>query len=105
MQQCHFCNSDLTSFGGQKYKPASTLYHCPICGEVKLKEEASEDFESERFSENQKKILSIVFRNEYERRYRKPSESPATLEDLHRYVRGYRPLSSLEKLDHCLFYH
>jgi nucleoside 2-deoxyribosyltransferase len=102
MQQCHFCNYDLTSFKGQKYKPSSTFYHCPICGEIRLKEEADDDFEGERFSENQKKILSIVLRNEYERRNKKPPETPTTLDDLNRYIGEYRPLSPLEKLDYCL---
>jgi nucleoside 2-deoxyribosyltransferase len=93
---------DLTSLEGQKYKPSSTSYHCSICGEIRITEEVAADFEGERFTENQKKILSIVLRNEYERRNKKPPGTPATLDDLHRYIREYRPLSSLEKLDYCL---
>ena len=99
---CHFCNYDVTHFKDQKYKPSSTFYHCPICGEIRLTEEAAADFEGERFPENQKKILSIVLRNEYERRNKRPPKTSMTLEDLHRYIREYRPLSPLEKLDYCL---
>ena len=111
---CHFCKYDLTNFREKKYNPTFTFYHCPVCGEIRLNEEAAEefvsltkeaaaDFEGERFPENQKKILSIVLRNEYERRDKIPSKSQVTLDDLHRYIREYRPLSSLEKLDRCLF--
>ena len=100
--QCHFCQHDPSIFKGQKFKPTSTCYYCPICGAVRLEEEAAENIESEGFSENQNKILRIVFRNEYERRNKKPANTPATLEDLQRYIREYRPLSSLEKLDYSL---
>lgn len=101
--QCHFCDYDLTNFKDQGYRPSSTFYHCPICGEIRLTEEAAADFEDERFPENQKNILSIVLRNEYERRNQRPPKTPVTLDDLQRYIREYRPLSSLEKLDRCLF--
>ncbi|MCP4629826.1 MAG: hypothetical protein GY850_40910, partial [bacterium] len=100
--KCHFCNYDVTKFKNKKYNQSSTFYHCPICGEIRLEEEAAEDFEGERFSENQKKILSIVLRNNYERRNKKTPETHATLDDLLGYVREYRPLSSLEKLDYSL---
>lgn len=99
--QCHFCKHDVDSLE-PKSGPRPILYYCPACGDIKMTRGAFDDFEGERFSENQKKILSIVFRNEYERRNKKPPEIPATLDDLHRYIREYRPLSSLEKLDYCL---
>jgi len=59
MQQCLFCDYDLTNFKGQKYRPSSTFYHCPIRGEIRLTEEAALDFEGERFSDNQKKIIRL----------------------------------------------
>ena len=101
---CHFCDYDVTLFKGKKYNPSSTYYHCPVCGEIRLTEEAAEDFEGERFSDNQKKMISIVMRNQYERRYRKPSETPITRDELRRYIQEYRPLSSLEKLDYSLLH-
>ena len=99
--KCHFCMHNIDGFEPQ-LGPSPLLYHCPVCGDVKMTRAAADDFEGEQFSENQKKILSIVLRNEYERRNKKPPETPATLDDLHRYIREYRPLSSMEKLDYCL---
>ncbi len=58
--QCHFCQHELTSYKGQKLKPSSTFYHCPICGEIRLTEEAAEDFQGEQFSDFQKKY-SVLF--------------------------------------------
>jgi hypothetical protein len=98
--RCHFCKYDLSRFKGQKFKPTSTFYECPICGAIRLDKEASENISSAEFSENQKQILSIVLRNGYERRHHKPSETPATLDDLHRYLREYKPLRALEKLEY-----
>ena len=100
--RCHFCRTNVTEYSDKKYGATSTAYHCPICGEIRLTREAADDFEGERFTEFQEKIISIVFRNEYERRNKKPSKTPAALEDLHRFVSEYRPLSSLEKLDYSL---
>ena len=100
--QCHFCNSKVSNSEGQEIEPTDNYYDCLRCGPVRLTREAADDFKGERFSEIQKKILSIVIRNEYERRNKKPPEAPATLDDLHRYIREYRPLSFLEKLDYCL---
>jgi nucleoside 2-deoxyribosyltransferase len=102
--KCHFCYYDVTQFEDRKYSPSPTIYHCPVCGEIQMSSEAAEDFEGVRFSENQKRIISIVLRNEYERRNRKPFELPVTLDDLQRYIREYRPLSSLEKLDYSLLF-
>ena len=100
--QCHFCNHDLTSFEGQKYRPTSTLYHCSICGEIRLTKEAAADYDQAGFSDNQKKILSIVLRNEYERRGKKPPLMPFTLDDLHQKVKQYHPMDPLEKIDSIL---
>ena len=82
--QCHFCKHEIDRFE-PKSGSQPILYHCPGCGDVKMTRGAFDDFEGELYSDNQKKILIIVFRNEYERRNKKPPETPATLDDLHRY--------------------
>ncbi len=99
---CPICTETEVKGVPKVLDPSPTLYNCPVCGDVKMTRSAFDDFKDERFSENQKKMLSIVLRNEYERRNKKPFEIPATPDDLHRFVREYRPLSSLEKLDYSL---
>jgi hypothetical protein len=99
---CHFCNFDVTTYEQKKYSASRTWYHCPICGEIKLTEEAAEDFEGEQFSERDKKIISCVLRNEYENRGNKPPDLLLDLHYLHRVVDQYVPLTPLDKLDYAL---
>jgi len=99
---CHFCNFNVTSYEQKKYGASRTWYHCPICGEIRLTEEAADDFEGEQFSERDRKIISCVLRIEYERRGNKPPDSPLTLDYLHRIVDQHVPLKPLDKLDYAL---
>jgi nucleoside 2-deoxyribosyltransferase len=99
---CHFCNYDVTTFQGKKYGASTTAYHCPICGEVRVNHDAVDEIEMQRFSEQRRHVLSIVFRNDYEKRGKKPANQPLTPDDLRRLVTNYRPLDALEKLDQAL---
>jgi nucleoside 2-deoxyribosyltransferase len=99
---CYFCDSAVAIHGKQEGQPSPTRYDCPICGEIDLTEEAAEDFHGERFSEDERKVISCVLRNEYESRENKPPVLPLRIEDLHRAVENYRKLGPLEKMDHAL---
>lgn len=82
---------------------AKTHYTCKICGSVRLTEEAYDDFYGERFSEENKKILSIVLRNKYELQHGTTLEKPLTIEDLRKIIAQYKPLDPLAKMDNALF--
>ena len=94
-----FCNSKTLS--DVKKTNWAISYSCKICGHVFLTEEASEDFNSGKFSGRDKYIIRIWLRNEYER-YNRPLLKPLTLENLHQIVKQYTPLSPLDKMDNAL---
>ena len=98
--KCYFCNTKLLDPQVPSPKPPS--YTCPICGYVHLEQEDAEDIEGESFTEEQRKIISICIRNEYERRDRKPFAKPLTIEDLHQIIKQYRPLDALDRMDKAL---
>ncbi len=97
--KCMFCE--------QEFEPSHdwediTRYECPRCGIVMLTREAAEDFEGENFKRHEKRIMSIVLRNQHERRRWKPPPQSLTLDDLRRIVKQYRVLDPLDKMDDCL---
>jgi nucleoside 2-deoxyribosyltransferase len=97
--KCHFCSIDLGE--SQAYSDPSS-YRCPICGDVYLEEEAAQDIWGERFNKNQKNIIGTCIRNEWERRGRKKPSKRLSLGDLWGFIRQYRRLDSLEKMDNAL---
>jgi nucleoside 2-deoxyribosyltransferase len=99
---CSFCDSAIATHGKQGNQQFPTRYDCPICGEIFLTEEAAEDFHGERFSDDERRIISCVLRNEYDSRGSKPPVLPLQIEDLHRAVDTYRKLGPLEKLNNAL---
>lgn len=99
--ECHFCNHDVDRFENQ-FDISPKLYHCPVCGNVKMTGEAADDFEGENFKDEEKNIISISVRNDYENRGRKPPEKPLSLNDLHQYIKQYVPLDPLEKINNAL---
>jgi DNA-directed RNA polymerase subunit RPC12/RpoP len=62
---CLFCSNEVENIHDQLAN-GKIDYECRRCGIVSLTEEAYDDFPSEQFSDEEKKILSIVLRNEYE---------------------------------------
>lgn len=64
---CLFCNKDVTNDGGADFRPSHTLYVCKRCGYIWLTEEAAEDFESERYSPDDKAAISITLRSNWEK--------------------------------------
>ena len=100
---CFFCNTDISKIiEKNKYDFSQSKYECPICGQVFLTTEAAEDFQGDKFTERQKRLISICLRNEYESRHRKWPEHKKTLDDLHQLVDQYREKDPLEKLDNAL---
>lgn len=100
---CFFCNTDISKIIEEnKYDFSQSKYECPICGQVFLTTEAAEDFQGDKFTERQKRLISICLRNEYESRHRKWPEHKKTLDDLHQLVDQYREKDPLEKLDNAL---
>ena len=68
--RCHFCRRDVSKSAGRGYGATSTLYDCPVCGQIYLTEEAAADLKA-HISDEQKLIISIVLRNDYENRGRR----------------------------------
>ena len=95
--KCLFCNSDLNV----KMEPENTRsqYLCPVCGTVNLDEQT---VHGANFTMEEKKIISICIRNEYEKGNRKPLTKPLTLQDLHQFLNQYSRLDPLSKMDNAL---
>jgi len=96
--KCLFCSQDLDS-AGEGSAPFQVECSCARCGNIKLTKECCDDFEGARFSLNEKRIVSIVLRNEHERRNHLPPEKVLTLGDLRRIVKQYVPFDPLSKMD------
>jgi len=78
-------------------------YLCPRCGYISLTEEASSDFEGERFSANDKRAISITLRDNWERTGKRTAGSKMlTLDYLHQIIDQFRPLNPTDKMDYCL---
>jgi hypothetical protein len=101
--RCIFCDLDLTNYAGNSFRPSSTMFECPKCGGVRLTQEARDDFEGEKFSDIDKKILSIISRNSYEKGERKFPDRPMSLGDLRFALKQYVSKEPLEKMDNTLF--
>ena len=99
---CLFCNNDVTNDGGLGFRPTPTLYKCHRCGYIHLIGEAADVFD-QHFSNWDKKAISIVVRNEYER---KGGKNPValTFEKAEQIAKQYNPLDPLEKMDYALSY-
>jgi hypothetical protein len=98
--QCLFCGEDLK--GASEDTDAAVNYSCLRCGEICLTNECCEDFEGEAFSPEDKGVISIVLRNEYERRSPGARARALKLDDLHTMIRQYKPLEPLSKIDNAL---
>ena len=97
--KCYFCDSEeISEEQGPVEKPTS--YKCPRCGYICLAEEATWD--QDFFNDDDKKIISIYLRNEYERRNRTPFTKRLARGDLMQTVKQYKPLDPLEKIDNAL---
>ena len=100
---CYFCNSNQIAILEKNHSGKPISYDCPRCGPIYLSEEAVELYIPKRdFTEEKKKIISIVIRNEYERRRRKPSAKVLTFNYLDQILEQYRPLDPLDKMDNVL---
>jgi len=98
---CLFCNrTDIQTF--DEGFESNVSYECPVCGHIKLTEESAEDFVGESFSKKDKLTLSIMNRNLYEKRGKKPSKEPYTLDDINRIILQYSELDTIEKTDKAL---
>lgn len=100
---CLFCDKDITNDGGANLKPSRTLYICKRCGYIWLTLEAAEDFESERYSPDDRAAISITLRSNWERegkRYRTERKLMST--DLEHIVSQFRHLDPIEKMDYAL---
>ncbi|MFC1591233.1 hypothetical protein ACFL43_01785 [Thermodesulfobacteriota bacterium] len=96
--KCYFCNNDV-----ETREPDDGKFHkCQICGELFF--EDADGFPVKihegTFSEDDKSILRIVLRNQYEKTFRPIRISYA--ESLKKNIEQYRPMTPLEKLDHAL---
>jgi len=103
--RCYFCRSmnirDIPEDEQLVENPCS--YTCPRCGHVKVTTKVAKLFvNAPEFTKEDRSIISLVLRNEYERRGRTPSQQSLDFVDLHRIVEQYRPLDALEKMDNAL---
>jgi len=100
--KCYFCDSSDLKDVKSEYRDIPNRYLCPKCGEIYLTGETAEDIPGESFTENQKQIICIWIRTEYENRHRKHFSKPLTLKDLYQILKQYSPLEPLEKMDNAL---
>ena len=100
--KCLFCENNVVYDDDMRNRPYQTRYLCDRCGHVYLTYEASDDFEGTNFLKREKKIMSIVIRNEFEKRSHRKPNKPLTLEDLKQIVKQYRRLDPLAKMDNAL---
>lgn len=102
--KCLFCGYATLIYKNkpEEMKASKTHYTCVKCGSIRITEEAYDDFAGERFSDEDKNILSIVLRNEHEMRNKIPSEKCLTIEDLKMIIDQYTPLDPLAKMDNAL---
>lgn len=99
--KCHFCHTSVSMSDGRPFGATETLYDCPICGVVRLTREAADDLGA-HFNEEQKKIISIILRNIFEKNGRKMPAKPYSFADLIRFTGSYRALDAIEKMDNAL---
>lgn len=101
--RCLFCNKDVTNDGEAGFKPTQTLYMCKRCGYIRLTYVAAEDFESERYSPDDKAAISITLRSNWERcGKRHGTDKTLTSVDLKNIVSQFRHFDPIEKMDHVL---
>lgn len=96
---CYLCNFDdieevYNSFGGKVLS-----YFCPRCGSLSFTWEAVLLIERGKFNEEEKKKISIVTRNEYERSGQKLS---LTIDYLDQIIQQYQQYDALDKMDRVL---
>lgn len=99
---CHFCRKDVTADGGTGFKPSTTFYLCKRCGHVYLTEEAANDFDSMRYTDDQKAAISITLRKDWETSGRRPRANKIMSADLAKIVSQYKPMGPIEKMDYAL---
>jgi hypothetical protein len=99
--RCHFCNRDVSKSVERVIGTTPISHNCRVCGIVNLTEEAALDLKA-HISDEQKHILSIVFRNNYENSGRRRSKKQLTLGELIQFANTYQPLDPIEKLDNAL---
>lgn len=98
---CLFCGKEVLP-SDSKRAPAQNCYMCKRCGHIRLTEEAASDFGSERFSEQDKTILTIAFRQDWERRGKRNRTEELSLDDLYRMIAQFHHLDPIEKMDNAL---
>lgn len=96
--RCYFSKNKVNMLPGTE--TGSVFYNCPVCGIVYLTEEAAELHQGQ-ISDEQKHIISIVLRNNYENRGRKRSKKPLTLDELFQIAKTPL-LDPIEKMDNAL---
>ena len=103
MGHCHFCKSaKITNIKESFARAEICSYDCPRCGSVNLTEECAEDIAGIGFTDEEKKLISIYLRNEYEKNERKAWGKQLTLEDLRQIIDQNPSLPPLEKIDRVL---
>lgn len=95
--KCFLCNSDLNA--NTESGNTRSQYLCPVCGDVYLDEQT---VDGANFTKEERRIISICIRNEYENGNRKPLTKPLTLQDLNQFLNQYSPLDPLSKMDNAL---
>jgi hypothetical protein len=100
--KCYFCNSTDLKDVRMAYREIPNSYECPKCGFINLASDAADDIPGERFTDKEKQIISIFFRNQYERQNKKQLSRRITLSDLRQTISQYSPLEPLEKMDNAL---
>ena len=102
LRKCLFCENDISSFKEDSFDTLKLSYNCSRCGYVCLTREAVDDFAGAIFSASDKKIISIVLRNEFERKGRAAVPRQLEIEDLRQIIKQYRRPDPLDMMDTAL---
>ncbi len=101
--QCYFCDSlSIADVKAPLVDSGPQSYLCRKCGHVFLDPDTALSSKIKSFTENQKKIISIYIRNEYERSDRRAFVKALNLQNLDQIIKQYRPLDPLDKMDNVL---
>lgn len=100
--KCHFCGK-TQGVSDETKEDFSISYNCPRCGPVRLHVDAHNYIEEgTNLPENDRRIISICLRNNYERRGPEGSNKGLIFPDLTQIVKTYREMDAIEKIEIAL---
>ena len=98
---CYFCEKQLeTTWWGENNRPQKI--ECERCGTIKFADGVADLIENEQFTKEDKRTLSIILRNNFERNYKRPVGELYDINWMHKAINQYSSLNPIEKMDNAL---